>query len=196
MKRRDAGAWAAKARKHAYHGWVKTTPSSLFLAVPGLWLLVAMMAPLAAQAQQGATEVDQPRPARPAASRPLRTAPRRDISAELSAAQASIDVEDWASAATELNRARAKDPFNADVANLLGFCQRRGGDLANAITSFNAALRLQPRHRSAHEQIGKTYLLLKDPEAAQRHLAQLQAICGDTCPESRELDAAIRAYLR
>jgi Flp pilus assembly protein TadD len=158
-------------------------------------LQLAGLTPSSALAQQGATEVDQPKPARPAASRPLRTAPRRDISAELSAAQAFIDVEDWPSAATELSRARTKDPFNADVVNLLGFCQRRGGDLKAAVTSFNAALRLQPQHRSAHEQLGKTYLLLSDPEAAQRHLVLLQQICGDTCPESRELDLAIRAYL-
>jgi Flp pilus assembly protein TadD len=174
---------------------VKTTPWSLSFALLS-GLLLAGLTPLAAQAQQGATEVDQPRPARPAASRPLRTAPRRDISAELSAAQTYIDAEDWGNAATELGRARSKDPFNADVVNLLGFCQRRSGDLKAALASFNAALRLQPRHRSALEQIGKTYLLLGDPEAAQRHLATLQQICGDTCPESRELDAAIRAYLQ
>jgi Flp pilus assembly protein TadD len=159
-------------------------------------LLLAGLIPLAAQAQQGATEVDQPKPARPAASRPLRTTPRRDISAELSTAQAFIDVEDWVNAATELGHARVKDPFNADVVNLLGFCQRRGGDLKAALASFNAALRLQPGHRSAHEQIGKTYLLMGDPEAAQRHLSMLQQICGDSCPESRELDTAIRAYLQ
>lgn len=157
--------------------------------------MLAGLTPTGAQAQQGATEVDQPRPARPAASRPLRTAPRRDISAELSAAQAYIDAEEWGKAAVELGRARTKDPFNADVANMLGFCQRRGGDLKAAQTSFIAALRLQPKHRSAHEQIGKTYLLLGDPEAAQRHLVLLQQICGDTCPESRELNAAIRSYL-
>jgi Flp pilus assembly protein TadD len=181
--------------KHAYHGRVKTTPWSLSIALPGV-LLVAAFLPQVCRAQQGATEVDQPRPARPAASRPVRNAPRRDISAELSAAQTYIDAEDWPKAAVELARARAKDPANADVINLLGFCQRRGGDLKAALVSFQDALRLQPQHRSAHEQIGKTYLLLGDPEAAQRHLASLQKLCGDSCSESRELDTAIRAYLR
>jgi Flp pilus assembly protein TadD len=181
--------------KHAYHGRVKTTPWSLSIALPGV-LLVAAFLPQVCRAQQGATEVDQPRPARPAASRPVRNAPRRDISAELSAAQTYIDAEDWPKAAVELARARAKDPANADVINLLGFCQRRGGELKAALVSFQDALRLQPQHRSAHEQIGKTYLLLGDPDAAQRHLASLQRLCGDSCGESRELDTAIRAYLR
>jgi predicted Zn-dependent protease len=159
-------------------------------------LATSLVLSLPCTAQQGATEVDQIQPPRAAPNRPLRSAPRRDISAELSAAQARIDAQEWLGAAAELSRARAKDPGNLAVLNLLGFCQRRGNDLDGAVTTFNELIKLAPQHRSAHEQIGKTYLLLRQPEEAQRHLQLLQKICGGDCNESRELDLAISAYLR
>jgi Flp pilus assembly protein TadD len=161
-----------------------------------LGLALLCSAPPAARAQQGATEVDQVQPPRAAASRAARNSARKDISAELSAAQARIDVQDWPGAVTELSRARGLDPGNVEVLNLLAFCQRRAGDHEGALVTFRTVLRLAPQMRSAHEHIGKTYLLLRQPEQAQQHLQQLDQLCGGTCSEARELDAAIRAYLR
>jgi Flp pilus assembly protein TadD len=164
------------------------------LTLAGLLLAGLQAAPPAA-AQQGATEVDQLPPRRAAPSRLPRNAPRRDISAELATAQERIDAQDWLGAATELARARDRDPANMDVLNILGYCQRRGGDLYAALDTFTLLIKQVAQHRSAHEQIGKTYLLLGRPDDAQRHLIQLQKICGN-CYESLELDQAIGAYLR
>jgi Flp pilus assembly protein TadD len=190
-----------KATPHPTLPSPSTLPRRLAHRVTGVALLLGaatllLLAPRAGQAQQGATEVDQPRAPRAAASRPLRSAPRKDISAELSAAQARIDAQDWLGAVTELTRAKSRDPANLEVLNLLGFCQRRAGDYDGAVVTFKNLLRQAPQLRSAHEQIGKTYLLLAQPEDAQLHLQQLQQLCGTDCVESRELDTAIRTYLR
>ncbi|MEY4748183.1 MAG: hypothetical protein RIQ60_397 [Pseudomonadota bacterium] len=164
------------------------------LAWPAL-VLMLLHGPQPVAAQQGATEVDQMPPRRVIPGRPARGGARRDISAELAAAQERIDAQDWLGAAAELARARDKDPANMDLLNLLGFCQRRGGDLYAAVDTFTLLLKQVPQHRSAHEQLGRTYLLLSRPDDAQRELKQLRNLCG-SCVEAQELDRAISAFLR
>jgi predicted Zn-dependent protease len=126
---------------------------------------------------------------------PRSPGPRRDISAELSNAQARIDEQDWLGAVDALKKARAKDPGNINVLNLLGHAQRRAGDLDGAILSFQTLLRQQPAHRSAREQLGKALLLMGRPDEAQQQLEELQRQCGD-CVEARELDHVIRGNLQ
>jgi predicted Zn-dependent protease len=178
---------------HIIHG-VNTPTLPAAIARLGL-LATSLVLSLPCTAQQGATEVDQIQPPRAAPNRPLRITPRRDISAELSAAQARVEAQDWLAAAAELSQARDKDPGNLELLYLLGFYQRRGRDLDGALSTFSALLKLAPQHLTGHEQIGKTYLMLQRPEEAQQHLRLLQKLCGD-CKESRELDRAITVFLR
>jgi Flp pilus assembly protein TadD len=158
-------------------------------------LATSLLLSLHCAAQQGATEGDQTQTPRAGAARPLRNTVRRDISAELIAAQTHIEAQDWLAAAAELSRARDKDPVNLEVLNLLGFCQRRGRDLDGALTTFSSLLKLAPQNLNAHVQIGRIYLLLQRPEEAQQHLLLLKKLCGD-CKESHDLDQAISAFLR
>ena len=56
-------------------------------------------------------------------------------------------------------------------------------------------LKLDPRHKGAHEYIGEAYLMDKKPAEAEKHLAELEKICGNkSCEEYADLAKAIADY--
>jgi len=110
---------------------------------------------------------------------------------------AAIDAKDWGKAMAELSQAVRDDPRNADVHNLLGYSYRKRAnpDLAKAFEHYNTALKLNPKHKGAHEYIGEAYLMDKKPAEAEKHLAQLQTLCGNkTCEEYEDLAKSIADY--
>ena len=141
-------------------------------------------APLA-QAADTPTETPAVKPAGPSATE------------RLMVARKAIDAKDWNKALNELNLAAREDPRNADVQNLLGYTYRKRSnpDLAKAFEHYKEALKLNPKHKGAHEYIGEAYLMDKKPAEAQKHLAQLEALCGNkTCEEYADLAKAIADY--
>ena len=115
----------------------------------------------------------------------------------LVSARKAIDVKDWSRAMFELNQAVRDEPRNADVHNLLGYTYRKRAtpDIAKAFEHYKTALSLNPRHKGAHEYIGEAYLTDKKPAEAEKHLAQLEAICGNkTCEEYADLAKALADY--
>jgi len=143
-------------------------------------LLAAMFSAAGAQAADTGPVTSQP-----AASERIKLA--RD----------AIQKKDWKKALSELNLAVRDEPRNADIHNLLGYSYRKQAtpDLAKAFEHYNTALRLDPRHKGAHEYIGEAYLMDKKPAEAQKHLVQLEAICGNkTCEEYADLAKSIAEY--
>ena len=119
------------------------------------------------------------------------------VNERLTAARKSIDAKDWSKAMFELNQAVREEPRNADVHNLLGYTYRKRAspDLTKAFDHYKTALNLNPKHKGAHEYIGEAYLTDKKPAEAEKHLAQLEAICGNkTCEEYADLAKAIADY--
>jgi cytochrome c-type biogenesis protein CcmH/NrfG len=115
----------------------------------------------------------------------------------LQKARLSIDKSDWTAALAELNSAVREEPRNAEIHNLLGYSYRKQAtpDLGKAFSHYNTALKLDPKHKGAHEYIGEAYLMDKKPAEAEKHLALLEAICGNkTCEEYTDLREAIAAY--
>ena len=115
----------------------------------------------------------------------------------LAAARKAIEARDWNRAITELNAAERDDPRNADVHNLLGYSYRKRAnpDLPKAFEHYNVALKIDPQNRGLHEYIGEAYLMDKKPAEAEKHLAELEKICGNTsCEEYAELAKSISDY--
>jgi tetratricopeptide (TPR) repeat protein len=89
------------------------------------------------------------------------------------------------------------EPGNADAHNLLAYSYRKSPspDLAKAFEHYNIALRLNPRHKGAHEYIGEAYLMDRKPAEAEKHLAELEKICGNrSCEEYADLAKSIADY--
>jgi Flp pilus assembly protein TadD len=122
------------------------------------------------------------------------TPPAASASSDYVQGKRAAEAKDWAAAIQFLGRAAVQDDRNPDLENLLGYAYRNAGRLDDAFLHYRAALRLNPRHRGAHEYIGEAYLLVNDLAKAEEHLAALKAICVITCEEWEDLEKAIAAY--
>jgi Flp pilus assembly protein TadD len=119
------------------------------------------------------------------------------VAERLTDARKAIDSGSWRNASSALTIALREEPRNADVHNLLGYYNRKKPepDLAKAFEHYNTALKLDPKHRGAHEYMGEAYLMDKKPAEAEKLLAGLETICGNkTCEEYKDLAGAIAKY--
>jgi len=106
----------------------------------------------------------------------------------------ALDQGDYKAAVGYFSRAAEREPDNASVRNELGYAYRKSGNLELAFKHYGEALRLDPKHRGAHEYIGETYLLVNNLPKAEEHLAQLDKLCFLPCEEYTELKQAIQEY--
>jgi Flp pilus assembly protein TadD len=120
--------------------------------------------------------------------------PPRPSNPDYDAGKKALDVKNYAAAIEAFTRAAASEPDNANVQNELGFSYRKSGDLDMAFKHYNEALRLDPKHKGAHEYIGEAYLMVNNLPKAEEHLAQLDKICFFPCGEYKELKDAIQSY--
>ena len=120
-----------------------------------------------------------------------------NASERMDIAREAIKVKDWRKALSELNLAVREEPRNADVHNLLGYSYRKQAspNLSKAFEHYKTALNLNPKHKGAHEYIGEAYLMDKKPQEAEKHLAELEKLCGNkTCEEYADLAKALADY--
>jgi len=106
------------------------------------------------------------------------------------------DKQDWKAAAAVLEEGLQKSPNNADYHNLLAYSIRKGPDpdMSKVFQHYNEALRIDPKHKQAHEYLGEAYLMVGNLPKAKEHLAQLDKICFFGCSEFSDLKKAIGAY--
>jgi len=104
--------------------------------------------------------------------------------------------KDWAAAAAILRDALAKAPENADYHNLYAYTVRKGAnpDMDLVFKHYNEALRINPKHRAAHEYLGEAYLMVGNLGKAKEHLGQLDKLCFFPCGEYTDLKKAVAAY--
>jgi tetratricopeptide (TPR) repeat protein len=104
--------------------------------------------------------------------------------------------KDWPQAQAILKDAIARDPGNADYHNLYAYSIRKGAnpDMSLVFKHYNEALRLDPRHRGAHEYIGEAYLLVGNVPKAKEHLSALDKLCFFPCQEFSDLKRAVSDY--
>ncbi len=108
---------------------------------------------------------------------------------------AATDKQDWKTAASLMSDAIARDPNNADYHSLYAYSLRKGGtkDMDQVFKHYNEALRIDPKHRGAHEYLGEAYLMVGNVQKAKDELAALDKICFFGCSEYDELKKAIAA---
>ena len=114
----------------------------------------------------------------------------------LEQASKTIAAKDWPQAQALLKDAIARNPSNADYHNLYAYSIRKGAnpDMSQVFQHYNEALRLDPRHRGAHEYLGEAYLMVGNLPKAKEHLSALDKLCFFSCSEFSELKKAISEY--
>ena len=119
--------------------------------------------------------------------------PRDPVLEKVSAA---TKRQDWAGAAGVLKEALSADPGNANYHNLYAYAVRKGGspDMNLVFKHYNEALRIDSKHRGAHEYIGEAYLMVGNVAKAKEHLGALDKLCFFPCAEYTDLKKAIAEY--
>ena len=104
--------------------------------------------------------------------------------------------KDWAQSGAILREALAKDPGNADYHNLYAYAIRKGENpnVDLVFKHYNEALRIDPKHRGAHEYIGEAYLMIGNLAKAREHLAALDRLCFFGCEEYSMLKKAVAEH--
>jgi tetratricopeptide (TPR) repeat protein len=110
------------------------------------------------------------------------------------AAKQLVEDGKYAEAIPLLETVVATDKQNADAFNYLGYSNRKLGNTDVALTHYQAALALDPKHRGANEYLGELYLLLGDLPKAEERLKVLDGACFFGCDEYTELKQAIAQY--
>ena len=106
----------------------------------------------------------------------------------------AVEKGTWQAAVEAFGKVVAKDSGNADGFNLLAYSYRKSGNLELAFTNYNEALRLDPRHRGAHEYIGEAYLMAGNLAKAEEHLKELDRLCFFGCEQYDDLKKAVADY--
>ena len=124
------------------------------------------------------------------------TAPARPADPVLEKYNAAAERQDWTGAAAVMRDAVAAKPGNADYHNLYAYSLRKSGtpDMDLVFKHYNEALRIDPKHRGAHEYMGEAYLMLGNVAKAKEHLSALDKLCFFGCSEYNDLKKAIAQH--
>jgi Tfp pilus assembly protein PilF len=132
----------------------------------------------------------------PTAVLPADTTPAVQADPAIEQATKAVASKDWRQAQAVLKDAIARDPKNPDYHNLYAYSIRKGAnpDMNLVFRHYNEALRLDPKHRGAHEYIGEAYLMVGNLPKAKEHLSSLDKLCFFPCSEFNDLKKSIAAY--
>ena len=120
--------------------------------------------------------------------------PTKSDPAWLTDARASIKSNNYEQALKQLQS--ANEANSADWNNLMGYSLRKKQppDLVSSEKYYQAALKIDPSHRSALEYYGELLLMKKDLPGAEAMLARLNKACLFRCEEYSDLKASIAQY--
>jgi Tfp pilus assembly protein PilF len=122
--------------------------------------------------------------------------PARRADPALERYEQAVGRQDWTGAQAAMKDALSREPGNADFNNLYAYSLRKGPnpDMNLVFKFYNEALRIDPKHKGAHEYLGEAYLMVGNVEKAKEHLAALDKICFFSCAEFAELKKSIADY--
>lgn len=128
------------------------------------------------------------------AAMPSDSAPQYDPVAEYRKGAEAFQVKDYKNAAKAFQRVVAVVPGHAPAQYLLGSSYIGLGDYKKARKPLELAIKADPTLLDAQRDLGVTYAKLGETEKAQAQrdkIAALKANCAGTCPQAKQIDAAL-----
>lgn len=107
-------------------------------------------------------------------------------------AKALVDSANFIAALPILINITRVDAGNADAWNLLGYANRKLGNLDEAAVAYATALTLNPAHLGALEYQGELFIETGVPDLARANFERLKQLCG-ACEEAEDLEKALMA---
>lgn len=116
------------------------------------------------------------------------------FSKQLKTAIEMIESSNYEKAIQILNDLVKQQSEDADAWNLLGYSNRKAGNLEEAGHSYQQALLYDPEHKGALEYQGELFLQLNDLTSAKKNLQKLREICPQGCEELSDLEEALASH--
>ena len=113
---------------------------------------------------------------------------------EYQAAMAADGRQDWKEVVDRMGSYIKRKPDDANGWNELGHAYRLTGRIDTALEAYGKALKIDPKHRGAHEYLGEAYLQMNDLPRAEQELQVLDKLCFFSCEEYRDLKEKIGVY--
>lgn len=155
---------------------------ALIMWTSALYFILSLLAGMACFAPSaGAVDSDEPSPAVGAP--------------DLASVRAKVKATDFRGAIAELTPILRAKP-NADVHNLMGFSLRKTGDFTQALTHYQKALELDPKHKGALEYLGELYVEINQTDKAREIATRLKKLCPKGCEELTDLEQALARAAR
>lgn len=115
-------------------------------------------------------------------------------SSEYKQAVKAIKKKDYSTAADLLQNVVENEPDNADAWNYMGFSLRNLQQFDDALSAYEKALQIEPKHKGALEYLGELFLMTDQPDLARAQLEKLDDACFLSCKEFKKLKKRIAAY--
>ena len=87
-----------------------------------------------------------------------------------------------------------KNGNTAEAWNYRGYATRKLGRTDEGIGYYQRALALEPNYAKAREYLGEAWMVKGRRDLAQEQLKVISGICGQSCEEYRDLQAAINGH--
>jgi tetratricopeptide (TPR) repeat protein len=85
-----------------------------------------------------------------------------------------------------------KNQDDPEVLNYRGYATRKLGRTDEGISYYLRSVAAAPKYAKVREYLGEAYVIKGRVDLAQDQLKAIRSICGTTCTEYQELNAAIR----
>jgi cytochrome c-type biogenesis protein CcmH/NrfG len=118
----------------------------------------------------------------------------RSKDADYAAGMAAVKARNWQQVVDRMGAYTQRQPGDADGWNELGHAYRLLGRMDPAFDAYGKALKIDPRHRGAHEYLGEAYLQVNDVAKAEQELKTLDKLCFLPCEEYTDLKHDIEEY--
>ncbi|GAB3645603.1 tetratricopeptide repeat protein [Ramlibacter alkalitolerans] len=120
--------------------------------------------------------------------------PARNQDPEFQAGMEAVRRKDWQEVVVRMDSYIKRKPDDANAWTELGHAHRLTGKLDLSLAAYESALKIDPKHRGAHEYLGEAYLQMGDVARAEQELKVLDKLCFFSCEEYRDLKAKIGDY--